>query len=429
MENIPEDKYEAPKAFDDKKEKYRKNGFLWANHLRLVAEEKLYYTKEDKELIKKLLYNPMPKNVRSEYWYISTGAKLECRKNPGYYQKLVNLSPKFFPYCHYTFMIDGDIERLKKSGMIELFKIQENCDKLTNILKAFTLRNSPSIGYRQEFHFIAALLFSVMQDEEKTFWTLTKIVEDLLHFNFFFEKAGNRLFIEICLLIMEDKVTSFKDPDELLEDFKVILDITVPSLYVNRVDKEVTKNIWDIFFIDGDVAIFKAFYFFASVLIDKKYKNNLFKKIEKLFSVADRLIKIKQNDLLNYYLLMDETLKDSYLNEIRKEAQKKMDDNYKEDPIKIQLEEGKKCDPTTPYCFYNKALTDIEHLTTYRILKLKKNTEKNDNYFSDLFNNYKSGDNNNVKVIKNETQGDSFDDILIERVEHVCSKENQVENK
>ena len=67
MENIPEDKYEAPKAFDDKKEKYRKNGFLWANHLRLVAEEKLYYTKEDKELIKKLLYNPMPKNVRSEY--------------------------------------------------------------------------------------------------------------------------------------------------------------------------------------------------------------------------------------------------------------------------------------------------------------------------------------------------------------------------
>ena len=118
---------------------------------------------------------------------------------------------------------------------------------------------------------------------------------------------------------MEDKVTSFKDPDELLEDFKVILDNSVPSLYVNRVDKEVTKNIWDVFFIDGDVAIFKAFYFFASVLIDKKYKNNLFKKIEKVFSPTDRLIKIKQNDLLNYYLLMDETLKDSYLNEIRKE--------------------------------------------------------------------------------------------------------------
>ena len=316
----------------------------------------------------------MPKNVRSEYWYISTGAKLECRKNPGYYQKLVNLSPKFFPYCPYSSMMTADIERLKKSGKIEFFKAQENCDKLTNILKAFTLRNSPSIGYRQEFHFIAALLFSVMQDVEKTCWTLTKIVEDLLHFNFFFEKAGNRLFIEICLLIMEDKVTSFKDPDELLEDFKVILDNSVPSLYVNRVDKEVTKNIWDVFFIDGDVAIFKAFYFFASVLIDKKYKNNLFTKPGIGESHMDILFKIKQNDLLKYYLLMDETLKDSYLNEIRKEAQKKIDAIYKESPKNRELPElkCKKCDPTTPYCSFNKIVNNEEYFSTYRILKLKK---------------------------------------------------------
>ena len=185
MENIPEDEYKAPKAFDEKKAKYKKAGFSWANHLRLVDKEKLYYTKEDKELIKKLLYNPMPKNVRSEYWYIITGAKIECRNNPGYYQKLVDLSPKFFPYCPYSSMMTADIERLKKSGKIEFFKAQENCDKLTNILNAFTLRNSPSIGYRQEFVFIAGILFTVMLDEEKNFWTLTKIIEDLLYFYLF----------------------------------------------------------------------------------------------------------------------------------------------------------------------------------------------------------------------------------------------------
>ena len=54
MENIPEDEYKAPKAFDEKKAKYKKAGFSWASHLRLVDKEKLYYTKEDKELIKKL---------------------------------------------------------------------------------------------------------------------------------------------------------------------------------------------------------------------------------------------------------------------------------------------------------------------------------------------------------------------------------------
>ena len=34
-----------------------------------------------------------------------------------------------------------------------------------------------------------------------------------------------------------------------------------------------------------------------------------------------------------------------------------------------------------------------------------------------------------IKVIKNETQGDSLDDILVERIEHVCLKEKQVVNK
>ena len=183
------------------------------------------------------------------------------------------------------------------------------------------------------------------------------------------------------------------------------------------------------FFIDGDVAIFKAFYFFVSVLIDKKYKNNLFTKPGIGESHMDILFKIKQNDLLKYYLLMDETLKDSYLNEIRKEAQKKIDAIYKESPNNRELPElkCKKCDPTTPYCSFNKIVNNEEYFSTYRILKLKKNVEKNENYFYDLFNSYKL-DDNNIKVIKNETKGDSFDDILIERIEHVCSKENQVEN-
>ena len=105
----------------------------------------------------------------------------------------------------------------------------------------------------------------------------------------------------------------------------MIAESCISPLYANRVDIEVVKNIWDIFFIDGDVAIFKAFYFFVSVLIDKKYKNNLFTKPGIGESHMDILFKIKQNDLLKYYLLMDETLKDSYLNEIRKEAQKKID--------------------------------------------------------------------------------------------------------
>lgn len=86
------------KKFSEKKAKEAKN-FDWETHPELFDEEKLYYTKEEKELIKQLLlHRPIPSKYRKEFWLISTGAKLECKNNPGYYEKLVGLIEKF-PEC------------------------------------------------------------------------------------------------------------------------------------------------------------------------------------------------------------------------------------------------------------------------------------------------------------------------------------------
>ena len=41
----------------------------------------------------------------------------------------------------------------------------------------------------------------------------------------------------------------------------------------------------------------------------------------------------------------------------------------------------------------------------------------------------KNDNNNNENVIKKEISIDSFDDILIERMKHVCKKENQIVTK
>ena len=82
------------KKFSDKKAKEAKN-FDWETHPELFDEEKLYYTKEEKELIKQLLlHRPIPAKYRKEFWLISTGAKLECKNNPGYYEKLVGFNRK-----------------------------------------------------------------------------------------------------------------------------------------------------------------------------------------------------------------------------------------------------------------------------------------------------------------------------------------------
>ena len=45
------------------------------------------------------------------------------------------------------------------------------------------------------------------------------------------------------------------------------------------------------------------------------------------------------------------------------------------------------------------------------------------------FDNKNDNNNNDENVIKKEISIDSFDDILIERMKHVCKKENQIVTK
>ena len=164
--------------------------------------------------------------------------------------------------------------------------------------------------------------------------------------------------------------------------------------------------------IYGDVILFKAFYFYASFFIDKNFGFSINQFPEKAKD-------IKQNDLLNYYLLMDKTLNDDYIKEHRSKVKK----------IEVEKNENiddndKKCDKKNPYCLYIVRNKKINLFSEYKIFKLKENTKKNEDYFSELFKNDEFV-NNNSKVIKNENHGGSLDDILIERVKHVCPQENQ----
>ena len=165
--------------------------------------------------------------------------------NPGYYQKLVALIPKFrLPEFK---ILQGDIDRSKMS--IEFFKKAENVEIINRILKSFALRNSPSIGYIQGFDILAYYLYSIIKNEEKVFWIFTKIMEDYLPFNFCLDMRGINLYTEMMLLAMEKQIKSLENKILTLpSDFEIILTQGLPSLFANKVDTGVLYNIWDIFF-------------------------------------------------------------------------------------------------------------------------------------------------------------------------------------
>ena len=416
------------KLFEKEKNTRESKNILWKNHPELVHDDKLFYTEEDKKLIKELLYNQIPSKYRSEYWYISTGAKLECKNNPGYYQKLVNLIPNFNDHPDFP-IIEADKERAFPE--IDFFQVNDNLKKLTNILKAFTIRNSPSIGYIQAFSFIAAQLLYIFKEEEdneeKAFWCFTKIIEDYLPFNYYIEVKGILDDFDIMYSFLKEKFNGLSKSQNTYINLNAIIPGCFSSLYADRINLETLYNIWDVFFIYGDVILFRAFYFYVSVLLDKV--NEYFKSETQLDKWTKEFMEIKPDNLLNYFLLMDKTINDSDIRELRNKVENKDFGERNVEAFADAKVDSKKCYINTPFCFYNEKIKKTDIYSEYKIFKLKGNTKKEENYLTQLFEDDKFAINNE-KVIKNENFGDddTLDNILVERVEHVCPEKNQEKN-
>ena len=415
------------KKFWDERIKREKSNTLWKNHGELVDKNKLYYTEQEKELIKELLYNPIPPEFRSEYWYIVTGAKLECKNNPGYYNKLKSLIPKFQDLEFPVFKtIENDVNRLVTE---EKLTNGEN-EKLYNILKSFAIRNSPSIGYIQGFDHIAAHLLNVLIEEEKVFWCFTKIIEDYLPFNYFLQSIGANIDKLVIKSFLKDKMKFFDQLQDLYMWLDGIIYNCIGTLYTKDINKNTSYIIWDIFLFYGEITLFRAFYFYGSVSIDKNFVN--YNEDDAAKKLENNLLKIIPNDLLNQYLLLDKTIKESEIKIRRNEAKK---DKFLVEQIKVAVNNNKnavitnKCDIKIPYCFYNKDIYNIDLYSEYKIFKGKENTKKEEDYFTNLFEGDKFNDNNG-KVIKNENLDDgNIDDLLVERVNHVCKEENRIVQK
>ena len=399
------------------KNKRKNQKLLWEENMQLLSENKLYYTSKEKELIKQLLYNPIPLEYRKEYWFIITGAKLEYKNNPGYYQSLIKLLEK---NTNFPFIKTITLDMHRTFPHMKEFKKEENLIKLSNILKAFALRNCSSIAYCQGFNYIAAQLLLVIEDEEKVFWTFTKIIEDYLPFDFYLKFTGVRADMAIMHSILVKKLDYIAKNEELNLCINNLVSRCFISLYSEIVEIEILRNIWDIFFVYGDVILFRTFNFIASLLCTEKFKKYNIETVHE--ELTQKLHQIKGNDLLNYFLLIERSINDSFIKENRRIKKHQV---YKQNSQFVETvgDPSNKCDLDSPFCYFNNCINDINKFSEYKIFKLKHNTKRYDNYFLDKFKDENLDYNNNENTIKGEICIDSFDDILIERMEHECNKE------
>ena len=416
---LDEEKYELFLAKTEKNRRY-KQGILWQSHPELVAEDKLYYNDKEKALIKQLLFNPIPDDIRGKYWFISTGAKLEYKNNRGYYQKLKRLIEK---HNNFPFVKTISLDMHRTFPHIPFFKEEDNLTKLSNILKAFALRNCSSIAYCQGFNYIAAQLLLVIGDEEKVFWTFTKIIEDYLPFDFYLKFSGVRVDMAIVHSFLVKKLDFIDKNEELNLCINNLISRCFISLYSEIVEINILRIIWDAFFIYGDVILFRTFKFIAFLLCDKKFKKYNIEAVHE--ELTNKLKQITSNDLLNYFLLLEKIINNSYIKEnrkLKKDVIYKQNNQYLESLGDNTIE----CDLSSPFCYFNNIINDITKFSEYKIFRLKQNTKKIDNYFLDKFNKDNLNNNDNENIIKNEIKEDSFDDVLIERMEHKCNEKKEI---
>lgn len=196
---------------------------------------------------------------------------------------------------------------------------------MSNILSCFSLRNSISIGYCQGFNFIVGQILLVTKDdehdEEKAFWIFTKIVEDFLPFDFYLKFSGVRIDMAIVHSMLVQKLDYIDKNEGLQLCINNLITRCFISLYSEAVGVDILRNIWDAFFLYGDLILFRTFKFVAYLLCDKKFKQYSIEEIHE--EIINKLQKIDDTSLLNYFLLYDHLINESYVKASRKRKKKR----------------------------------------------------------------------------------------------------------
>ena len=295
--------------------------------------QKTYFTEGDKKLYKLLLIKgEIPSKYRGEFWYISTGGKRELINHPNYYKYILEKYPKSvlsFDKIGTREQIEKDLRRTFPGE--EYFKDSRNIEKLRNILTCYFNRNLS--GYTQGCNFIVGRLLEFIGDEEKVFWTFSQLMENILTVDYFSQMLGVYVEVDILMCLLRDLYTpnmlkKLDKNDKIIYLQNILLQWFI-SLFIIKFPKNLQLFIWDIFFIEKKIVLYKV-----SISLLHRYKNEIASadSIESLNKFLDETFS-KFNDVifLKYILLIKNfEFDDEFLNlnrrnfmEIKKKCGKK----------------------------------------------------------------------------------------------------------
>ena len=406
--------------------KQKISNITWEKEGKILLE-KNQFNDNDIQIYKMLIYKGcIPEIYRGDFWFISSGAKKEMLEHPNYYNYLLSHYPKEIelPNEH---QIELDLKRTFPED--SFYHQNDIINKLRNILLTYSKRNL-SIGYVQGFNFIVGRMLKYISNEEKVFWLFTQVIEYILTIDFFSEMSGIMSDVDILVCMLKEKYC----PDlinclreDLLIYIKNILMQWFLSLFILNFPIQAQLLVWDILFVDNKVTLFKT-----AIYLIKEMKNEILKvnNLESLtILIKNFCLNFKNLNALKFQLILKKyEFNNSYISYNRlfilSEMIERINKNnqFKLERLKEKVKERNDyCDISWPYCLYE--CDSYYKIVDYFVLKNNENLEIIDDY-CEKENNYQI-----IKIQINTKNEFNFQNILIERIGHVCNEINKKREK
>lgn len=207
------------------------------------------------EKLNNMIRAGIPHSLRPQIWMRLSGALEKKLNSDVSYKEIVRASSN--DHLMVSRQIEKDLLRTLPSNVCFSLPQGTGIARLRRVLRGIGWLY-PDLGYCQGVSVIAAV-FLLLLEEEDAFWLLCAIVEDLLPASYY---TPSLIGVQADQRVLRQLLVNFlPSVDTLLRDHDIELSlIALPwfvTLFTSVLHIRVLLRVWDLFFCEGSVAIFR----------------------------------------------------------------------------------------------------------------------------------------------------------------------------
>ncbi|KAH8288489.1 hypothetical protein KR054_003622, partial [Drosophila jambulina] len=201
--------------------------------------------------LKRYIRKGIPGPYRPDVWMKISGAAAAQRRSPDLYRSLLNAEP-------YNKEISDSISIDLPRTFPDNIHFDSKKERLYNILIAYAHHNR-DVGYCQGLNYIAGLLLIVTDDEEKSFWLLKHIVENIVPQYHSHNMANLLRDLAVFRELVIRRIPAVnRHVENLGLPYPVIASKWFICIFAEVLPVETVLRIWDCVFAEGHKIVFRA---------------------------------------------------------------------------------------------------------------------------------------------------------------------------